>query len=168
MFVVSGIIFEDVYSNYYDNIIFMLVLSFPQNDFSVKRVKDDPQIFDTIRKKWVKLTPEEWVRQNMIAMLTQSLKVPPPFISIEKEMVVGRLKKRFDMLIYNRNHQPWMLIECKADHVRLTQETVAQLLRYHQVLQAKYLIVANGQSALGWLNEGGEIKGMTDWPLFDH
>jgi hypothetical protein len=145
----------------------MLSLALPNPDFSVRKEKDVAQIFDKIRKRWVRLTPEEWVRQNMIAMIMDSLQVPLQFIGIEKEIIVSGLKKRFDLLIYDRLHQPWMLIECKAEHVKLNPETAAQLLRYHQVLQVKYLIITNGQSALGWLNGQGEITEMQQWPVFD-
>jgi hypothetical protein len=142
----------------------MLTLSFPQPDFKVRKENEMPQIFDRLRKRWVKLTPEEWVRQNMISMLLEMLSFPSPYISVEKEIQLGDLKKRFDLLVYDKSHSPWMLIECKASAVSLNESTASQLLRYQQVLQAKYLIVTNGKDILGWEYQNGEINSLNDWP----
>ena len=144
----------------------MLTLSFPQPDFKVRKENKMPQIFDRLRKRWVKLTPEEWVRQNMISMLLEMLSFPSPYISVEKEIQLGDLKKRFDLLVYDKSHSPWMLIECKASTVSLNESTASQLLRYQQVLQAKYLIVANGKDVLGWEYQNGEINTLNDWPVW--
>ncbi len=106
----------------------MLTLSFPDPDFSVRKMNEQSQIFDRLRKRWVKLTPEEWVRQHMVSMMIEVLQFPSVYLSIEKEIQVGKLKKRFDLLIYDATHQPWMLIECKASSVTLNESTAEQLL----------------------------------------
>ena len=142
----------------------MLPLSFSPQKFSLRKEDEQPQIFDTIRKRWVKLTPEEWVRQNMITFLIDQLLVPAAFIGVEKEIQVGALKKRFDLLIFDRNHQPWMLIECKSEKVSLKEETAEQLLRYYQVLRVRYLIITNGEMALGWHNQEDILSPMLQWP----
>lgn len=72
----------------------MLPLAFPEPNFSLRKVEEQPQIFDTVRKVWVKLTPEEWVRQNLIQLLTQTVQIPPGYLSVEKEILVGTLKKK--------------------------------------------------------------------------
>lgn len=144
----------------------MLPLSFPQPDFQVRKENEQPQIFDRLRKRWVKLTPEEWVRQNMIAMLTETLGIPSAYIGVEKEIILDGLKKRFDLLIYNQTHQPWMLIECKASSVALSESTAEQLLRYHRVIQAKHLIITNGKEAMGWEYQSGEIITLKEWPIW--
>ncbi|MBU6158516.1 MAG: type I restriction enzyme HsdR N-terminal domain-containing protein [Bacteroidetes bacterium] len=142
----------------------MLPLSFPEPDFSVRKQGDIPQIFDPIRKSWVRLTPEEWVRQNLIQLITQSLQIPAAYLSVEKEIQVGTLKKRFDLLVYNRRHLPWMLFECKSEVVELSEQTAAQLLSYHQVLQTHYLITCNGKNALGWYRDESGWLPLLQWP----
>jgi hypothetical protein len=145
----------------------MLPLSFPQPNFSLRKQEEQPQIFDPLRKLWVKLTPEEWVRQNMICMLRDTLNIPSGFMGVEKEIQVGAMKKRFDLLIFDRDHQPWMLIECKSEKVTLSEATAEQLLRYYQVIRAKYLIITNGQTAMGWYNDQHQVSLMTEWPLWE-
>jgi hypothetical protein len=142
----------------------MLTLSFPDPDFSVRKMNEQSQIFDRLRKRWVKLTPEEWVRQHMVSMMIEVLQFPSVYLSIEKEIQVGKLKKRFDLLIYDATHQPWMLIECKASSVTLNESTAEQLLRYQQILQAKYLVITNGKEVMGWEYQNGEINTLNDWP----
>jgi len=144
----------------------MLPLSFPQPDFQVRKENDQPQIFDRLRKRWVKLTPEEWVRQNMISMLTETLGIPSAYIGVEKEIMLDGLKKRFDLLVYDKAHTPWMLIECKASTVTLSESTAEQLLRYHRIIQAAYLIITNGNEAMGWKYYNGEIITLNEWPLW--
>jgi hypothetical protein len=145
----------------------MLPLSFPQPNFSLRKQEEQPQIFDPLRKLWVKLTPEEWVRQNMICMLQDKLNIPTGFMGVEKEIQVGAMKKRFDLLIFDRNHQPWMLIECKSEKVSLKESTAEQLLRYYQVLRVRYLIITNGEMALGWHNQLDNFLPMLQWPQWD-
>lgn len=142
----------------------MLPLPFPEPNFSLRKVEEQPQIFDAVRKAWVKLTPEEWVRQNLIQLLIVHCKIPASYLSVEKEIQVGTLKKRFDLLVYNRRHIPWILIECKAEAVALSEQTAAQLLSYHQVLQADYLIICNGKNALGWHRNVSGWSPLLEWP----
>jgi len=78
------------------------------------------EIFDALRKRWVKLSPEEWVRQNMVQYLLEEKSYPAALIGVEKEIKLGSLRKRFDLLVYDRAHQPWMLLECKAMEVPLS------------------------------------------------
>lgn len=142
----------------------MLPLNFPQPDFSVRKNNEQPQIFDRLRKLWVKLTPEEWVRQNVLQMMLEELNFPSSYISVEKEIQVGQLKKRFDLLIYDASHQPWMLVECKAPEVALSQKTAEQMLNYQQVLQTKYMVITNGNTAMGWEYHAQKLQEMHIWP----
>lgn len=142
----------------------MLTLSLPQPDFQVRKENEQSQIFDRLRKRWVKLTPEEWVRQHIVVMMMHALQYPDTYIAIEKEIIVGKLKKRFDLLIYDAMHQPWMLIECKASAVALNESTAEQLLRYQQILQAQYLVITNGKDVMGWEFQNGEINTLKNWP----
>lgn len=101
-------------------------------------------IFDEFRKRWVLLTPEEWVRQNFLQYLTQIKKYPASLIAIEKEIKLGDLKKRFDILVYDGDTKPWMIVECKEMNVELNKAVLDQVLRYNISLNVPYLVITNG------------------------
>jgi hypothetical protein len=122
----------------------MIAIEFPAPDFKLVREGGKELIFDAYRKKYVALTPEEWVRQNFLNYLVKSLQYPRALIGIEKEIYLGELKKRCDIVVYNRAMQPWMIVECKEMNVPLSLLTVEQIARYHMVLQAVYLVITNG------------------------
>jgi hypothetical protein len=119
-------------------------LHIPEYPFKQREHDGKKQIWDAYRKKYVALTAEEWVRQNFIAYLVNSLKYPPGLIAIEKEISFNQMKKRFDIVVYGKNHVPAMLIECKAPAVNIGQDCVDQAGRYNLVLKVKYLVVTNG------------------------
>ncbi len=121
----------------------MLFVQFPPPNFRIKEENNKEFIFDEIRKIWVRLTPEEWVRQNFIQYLIQAKKYPSSLLSIEKEIMLGDLKKRYDIVAY-KNSIPWLIIECKEMNVTLSEQTVSQILAYQLVLQVAYLIITNG------------------------
>jgi hypothetical protein len=123
-------------------------------------------VFDTIRKTWLLLTEEEWVRQNFIQYLVTELRYPSTLIALEKELELNGLKKRFDVLVYNKEHQPWMLIECKAPQVILNDAALEQVLRYHMSIPVPFLVITNGQSTYGWEKINNELKlldKLPDW-----
>ena len=91
----------------------MIKINFPNNQFKIKKENNADLIFDSFRKRWMVLTPEEWVRQNMLQYLTAIKKYPAKLIAIEKEISLGELKKRCDVVVYDKNALPWMIIECK-------------------------------------------------------
>src|SRR5205814_9595968 len=97
----------------------MINVVFPEPVFRFKKENEVEFVFDNIRKQWLVLNEEEWVRQNFVQYLIQNLNYPAAFIAIEKEIMLGELKKRFDILVYDRNHKPWMIIECKATAINL-------------------------------------------------
>jgi len=103
-------------------------------------------LFDPIRKKYIIKTPEELVRQLMILHLIENEKYNRTRIAIEKELLINKRKKRFDLLIYNQDYQPHILIECKAPSVKLTDATFRQAACYNFELKADYLIITNGIS----------------------
>jgi hypothetical protein len=115
-------------------------------------------IFDAIRKTWLLLTEEEWVRQNFVQYLIEVLDYPKASIALEKEIKVGALKKRFDILVYNAAHEPWMLVECKAPHVVLNEDTLQQVLRYHISLPCTYLVITNGEITIGWEKKNESLE----------
>lgn len=144
-----------------------MVINYPEPQFRIKTEEGREYIFDSFRKKWIVLTPEEWVRQNFICFLVQVKNYPPGLIAIEKEIVVGELKKRFDILVYNRQHQPWMMIECKAMEVVLDENVLQQLLRYNTGLPASYLLITNGTYCFGWKRSGQQLAALEEIPVYD-
>ena len=105
------------------------------------------QVFDPVRRKWVILTPEEHVRQYIIQHLV-SLQYPLAMIAVEKTIMVGKLTRRFDIVVYNREHKPWMLVECKAPEVPVSEHTLHQLLNYHSTMKCGYWLLTNGHHTL--------------------
>lgn len=106
--------------------------------------KDKEQIFCEWRHRWVRLTPEEWVRQQLLHYMVEQLDYPAPLIAVETAITVGEAKKRCDAVVYNRMMAPLMLIECKAESVPLTQKTLDQALTYNRRLNVPYLVLNNG------------------------
>ncbi len=128
----------------------MLKIAYPQPEFRIKTENDRKYIFDPHRKKWLLLTEEEWVRQNFIQFLIKEKNYPAALIAREKALQLGELKKRFDILVYDNDHQPWMMIECKAGEVKLNEEVLHQVLRYNISIPVQYIIITNGGYTYGW------------------
>lgn len=126
----------------------MIKITYPSYPFKIEKRADKEHIFDPLRKKWIRLTPEEWVRQNFLQYLLQTLQYPASLIAVEKEIQIGELKKRFDILVY-KDDRPWLLVECKEMNVPLEESVMAQLLRYQTAVQARYLVVTNGNDTRG-------------------
>ncbi|ULQ58184.1 type I restriction enzyme HsdR N-terminal domain-containing protein [Flavihumibacter rivuli] len=122
----------------------MVQVAFPEHDFRMRNNAGKRQVYDECRRKWVAFTPEEWVRQNFLQYLLKVLNYPGSLIAVEKELVLGELKKRFDILVYNQAHQPWLMVECKAMDVRLDEEVLHQVLRYNMAMPVRYLVITNG------------------------
>ena len=119
-------------------------MNLPEYTFTTRNLEKSPEIFDSIRKKFVALTPEEWVRQNFVKYLIEEKKYPKSLLAIEKEITVNRLKKRCDVVIYNRDLKPIIIVECKSPSVKINQETFDQAARYNLSLNVEYLIITNG------------------------
>lgn len=144
----------------------MLKVVFPIPEFKLEKRDGKEFIFDRIRKQWIVLTNEEWVRQNFIQYLVQEMKYPESLIAVEKEIQLGELKKRFDMLVYDKNHEPWMLIECKAGDEALDEKVFHQVLRYHISVPCTFLLITNGQYTFGWKKVGGELIELMQMPVW--
>lgn len=119
-------------------------LNLPDYTFRTKTEGDKKQIFDRIRKKFVVLTPEEWVRQNFIQYLIQEKKYPENLMAVEKQIKVNGKQRRFDLLIYSRNGQPLVIAEFKAPGVKISQDAFDQVVRYNMSLRVEKVIVSNG------------------------
>lgn len=122
----------------------MLPLNFPAYHFRFKNSENKVYIFDVIRKKFVVLQPEEWVRQHWVHHLIEGKKYPKSLINVEKQLVINSLKKRYDIVVFNSDGSIRILIECKAPKIKIDQTTFDQIARYNMSLKAEYLIVSNG------------------------
>lgn len=128
----------------------MLQISFPEHQFRIKKNdKDKHLIFDEIRRLWVTLTPEEWVRQNFLQYLVKEKKYPAATISVEKKIKVGDLEKRYDIVVY-KNLKPWMIVECKESRTPLDISVIEQVLRYNMALSLHYFVLTNGNQTIGF------------------
>ena len=145
----------------------MIKIAFPEPAFRTRQQLGNMELFDEIRKTWVRITPEEWVRQNFIQWLIQVMHYPSAMIAIEKELSLGELKKRFDLLIYNRKHQPWMMVECKAPEVELSEKTIMQILRYNMSIPVTYLVITNGHYCYAASIIDGKAEWINELPSFD-
>jgi hypothetical protein len=144
----------------------MITVQFPEPQFKLKREGEKRFVFDSIRKTWLLLTEEEWVRQNFVAYLVKQLQYPETLIALEKEILLNGLKKRFDILVYDKVHQPWMLIECKAPEVSLSEDVLQQVLRYNITVPVNYIVITNGTATIAWEKTGQGLKMLQSLPSF--
>jgi hypothetical protein len=119
-------------------------LNFPEFSFRFKNSENKVSIFDCIRKKFVILQPEEWVRQHCVLYLMRVKNYPISLINVEKELAINDLKKRYDIVVYNPNGSIHLIVECKAPKININQTTFDQIARYNTELNATYLMVTNG------------------------
>ncbi|WP_299220419.1 type I restriction enzyme HsdR N-terminal domain-containing protein [uncultured Aquimarina sp.] len=119
-------------------------LNFPAYQFRFKSSENKVSIFDRIRKKFIILTPEEWVRQHTIHYLIEEKKYPETLINVEKLVKVNDMNKRYDIIIFNSDGTIYLIIECKSHTVKITQEVFDQIARYNLSLDAEYLMITNG------------------------
>ncbi|MGZ5286951.1 MAG: type I restriction enzyme HsdR N-terminal domain-containing protein [Flavisolibacter sp.] len=144
----------------------MIDVQYPPPQFRIKKEGGRQYIFDIIRKNWMLLTEEEWVRQNFVNYLVHTLHYPSTLIALEKEIMLNDLKKRFDILVYDASHKPWMLVECKEPAVDLGENVLQQVLRYNMSVPVNYLVITNGQHTLGWKKEGTGLKLLDSMPAW--
>jgi len=124
----------------------MQELNFPSYAFRLKSSENKTLIFDIIRKKYVVLTPEEWVRQHVLRFLLEEKNYPASLIAVEKQLKIHTRTKRTDIVVYNTQGTPEVLIECKAPSVKITQDAFDQIARYNLTANSSYLMVTNGLS----------------------
>ncbi len=122
----------------------MQSLNFPAYDFRFKNSENKVHIFDTIRKKFVVLQPEEWVRQNVVQFLIHEKKYPQSLINVEKQLTINTLKKRYDIVVFDPMGNITVLVECKSPKITMNQQTFDQIARYNMQLNAEFLMVTNG------------------------
>ncbi len=122
----------------------MQKLNFKLYSFRFKNSENKVSIFDEIRKKFIILTPEEWVRQHVVQFLLDEKKYPKSLINVEKVLKVNGLRKRYDIVVFNPDGSIFILIECKAPEIKIAQATFDQIARYNMTMKADFLMVTNG------------------------
>lgn len=140
-------------------------LNFPVVEFRFqKNEKGSMQVFDIVRKKFVDITPEEWVRQHIVHFLIQHKQVPASMISIEKQLILNNTKRRTDIVVFNSLLKPLLIIECKAPHIEINQLTINQALRYNLELNVPAVFLSNGLQHVFFKLENEVPKVLKDIP----
>jgi type I site-specific restriction endonuclease len=122
----------------------MQTLNLPGVALRIRNKREKQEVFDSVRKKFVALTQEEWVRQHFIHYLTDHRNVPRSLITVEASLHYHRLKKRSDIVVYGKDGSPCLIVECKAPEVAVTQAVFDQVAMYNMALKVPYLVVTNG------------------------
>ncbi len=122
----------------------MVKLNLPEYEFRFREANNKTEIFDEFRMKFVVLTPEEWVRQNLLKYLHNEKKFPKGLVAVEKGLILNKMQKRTDIVVYDKLGKPCMIVECKAPDVTINQNTFEQIARYNMTLKVGHLLVSNG------------------------
>lgn len=135
--------------------------------FKTKTQEGKTQVFDPLRRRYCALTPEEEVRQKVLYLLVEHLGVPQGLLAVEYSVKVNGLDKRCDAVVFGREGEPLMIVECKAVSVQLTQKTLDQAVRYYSALHPKYLLLYNGENCYCFKTENGSLKAMDHLPNYE-
>lgn len=127
----------------------LIKIIFPEGKTTTRNSARGDEIFDPVRKYWIALTPEEWVRQHFIQFLL-SKGYPLSLIAVEKKILVNQLTRRCDIVVYTREMKPFLIVECKRTDVALSDQVLQQVLRYHIPLNAPFLMITNGNFTMGF------------------
>jgi hypothetical protein len=141
-------------------------LNFPQANFRIEEVDGQHRIFDPVRKKFVVLTPEEWVRQHVISYLHAGKGYPLSLLMVEKEFTYNNLSKRADIVACNNSGKPILMVECKSADVEITQEVFDQIVRYNLTMNVGVLLITNGVNTYCCSLEGGNFRALEDVPSY--
>jgi predicted type IV restriction endonuclease len=144
----------------------MIKIDYPVHEFRMKKENNREMIFDESRRTWLRLTPEEWVRQNFIRYLVYAKKYPSSLVALEKKIMVGEMVRRFDILVFSKEHKPWMMVECKATSVPLSEDVLGQALRYNIAMPVQYLVITNGVSCMAFKKQEGRLEPLVEMPEF--
>ena len=147
----------------------MQKLNFPDFDFKITKENNQIKIFDVVRNKYVVLTPEEWVRQHILQLFILEKKIPKGLIAVEKEIQYNGLVKRFDILVYTRAAQPFLMVGCKAPDVETLQSVFNQVAVYNKQYVADYIMVSNGikHFICAYNKENKCYDFIKDFPVFE-
>jgi hypothetical protein len=145
----------------------MIFINYPQYQYKIREPElKKEEIWDDTRRQWVSLSPEEWVRQNFLQYMIQVLKYPAAYIAVERKIQLGDVKKRFDILVYDKAARPWLMVECKATDVQLTKKVLGQVLNYNMAVPVPYLVITNGHYCYGYYRNGLDMQEMVALPEY--
>jgi len=135
-------------------------LNLPPFEFNIRSLGQSKEIFDVFRRKFVALTPEEWVRQHFAVFMRDHLGYPQGLMALEVGLIINGVANRADIVTYDREGNPWMIVECKAPEVKVVPEVFYQASRYHSGLQAPFIAVTNGMVhfCCAWHDERFEFQ----------
>jgi len=144
-------------------------LNLPAFECNVKESDGKVWVYDVLRKKYLVLTPEEWVRQHFLNYLLVHVQYPKSLIKVESGLKFNRLQKRSDIVVFDRNGNPWMVVECKAPNESINESTLRQASVYNATLRAKYVVLTNGMKTFCCQVEGkeGSAVMLQDLPSFE-
>ena len=134
--------------------------------FKTRTQEGKTQVFDPLRRRYCALTPEEEVRQKVLYLLVEHLGVPQGLLAVESSIKVNGLDKRCDAVVFGREGEPLMIVECKAASVQLTQKTLDQAVRYYSALHPKFLMLYNGENCYCFKTENDSLKAMDHLPNY--
>jgi hypothetical protein len=143
----------------------MINVIYPSEKPTIRSIGGNEEIFCLVRKRWMLLTPEEWVRQNFLLYLIDALHYPVALIAVEKQLHINQLKKRFDIVVYKNTMEPSIIVECKEMAVKLSENTLQQVLQYYTVLQSGFIIITNGNFTFGFKRVGDELVPIDEIPV---
>lgn len=142
----------------------MIKIIYPEENPRVRK-KDVPEVYCMNRKRWVKLTKEEWVRQNFLLYLDKVCGYPTALTAVEKKLLIDKVIKRFDIVVY-KDEKPFLIVECKEMNVSLDMEVMMQVLRYNITIGAKFVAITNGVYTYLFENQKGEMVEINVFPSF--
>ncbi len=145
----------------------MVALNLPEFEVKLKKSEGKVWIFDGIRKKYVVMTPEEWVRQHLVYYFIHHLHYPKSLIKIEQGLKYNELQKRSDIIVFNRTGNPWMIVECKSPLVELNQNTAQQVTVYNSNIQARYVALSNGIKHICYEAKGTNVVLLNNFPEYE-
>jgi Type I restriction enzyme R protein N terminus (HSDR_N) len=144
----------------------LILLNLPEFEFAIKTEGQSKQIFDPVRKRFVTLTPEEWVRQHFLRYMTDYRSYPGSLLAVEKQVKVNNLNQRADIVVYNREGKPWLIVECKAPSVNIDHDTFLQAARYNLSLNVPFFALTNGIEHFCLFFNGEAFEFLNDLPDF--
>ncbi|RYZ33879.1 MAG: type I restriction enzyme HsdR N-terminal domain-containing protein [Sphingobacteriales bacterium] len=146
----------------------MVTIDLTGIELQLRSQDDRMQVFDPVRRKWVVITPEEHVRQRLLLYMINKLGYPAGLIAVEKKVTYGNLTRRFDIVVYNGKHEPWMMVECKEPDVPLTEKALYQLLSYHRTIPCKFWFLSNGhQNYCADASDTTEVRWISLLPAYE-
>jgi hypothetical protein len=146
----------------------MIKIYYPTYSFKIREPEQKKEeIFDELRKLWVRLTPEEWVRQNFIQYMLQVKKYPASYIAVERRMKLAEVNKRFDLLVYDHTARPWLMVECKAPGIKIDSRVIWQAFHYNIAIPVKYLVLTNGEQCYGYVKEATDFAEIQALPVYN-